>query len=39
VLAVKWMVAYLNNHGMQVFGYYRVVIAIVVAVMLLAGWL
>lgn len=39
VLAVKWMVGYLKRHGMQVFGYYRIGIAVVVAGMLWAGWL
>ncbi len=39
VLAIRWMVAYLNRHGMQIFGYYRVAIAIIVAAALLAGWL
>lgn len=37
ILAVKWMVAYLKKHGMEVFGYYRIAIAIVVAVLLLTG--
>ncbi len=36
VLAVKWMVAYLNNHSMAVFGWYRVAIAVIVAALVLA---
>ena len=39
VLAVKWMVAYLNKHGMQIFGYYRIALAVVVAALILGGWL
>jgi undecaprenyl-diphosphatase len=29
VISVKWMVSYLNRHGLAVFGYYRVFIALV----------
>ena len=39
VAAVTWMVAYLKKHGMEVFGYYRIAIAIVVAGLLLSGLL
>ncbi|MEM1354574.1 MAG: undecaprenyl-diphosphate phosphatase [Planctomycetota bacterium] len=37
VIAVKWMVAYLKKHGMEVFGYYRIGIAILIATLILTG--
>lgn len=37
MLAIKWMVNYLKQHGMAVFGYYRIAIAIAAAAMILGG--
>ncbi|MEM7395955.1 MAG: undecaprenyl-diphosphate phosphatase, partial [Verrucomicrobiota bacterium] len=37
IVAVKWLVAYLNRHGLSIFGYYRVALAIVVAGLILGG--
>jgi len=37
VISVKWMVSYLSRHGLEVFGYYRVAIAVLAAVFLLAS--
>lgn len=37
VAAVKWMVAYLNRHGLAVFGYYRLLLGLGVAGLLLGG--
>ena len=37
VIAVKWMVAYLNKHGLQLFGYYRIILAAAALVMILRG--
>jgi undecaprenyl-diphosphatase len=39
VAAVTWMVAYLKKHGMELFGYYRIAVALIVAAMVWRGWL
>jgi undecaprenyl-diphosphatase len=36
VFAVQWMVGYLKKHGMELFGYYRIAIALLIAALLLA---
>lgn len=35
VISVKWMVSYLSRHGLEIFGYYRVMIAVLTTVFLL----
>lgn len=37
VIAVKWMVRYLEKHSMAIFGYYRIGLALVVAAAILMG--
>jgi len=36
-IAVKWMVGYLQQHGMQVFGWYRIGIAMVAVLLIATG--
>jgi undecaprenyl-diphosphatase len=37
VIAIKWLVTYLSRHGLAIFGYYRIALAIVVTVLILTG--
>ncbi len=37
LLSVKWMVGYLNRHGLAIFGYYRVALALVAGSLLMTG--
>ena len=37
IVSVKWMVGYLQKHGLAVFGYYRIALSVVVAGLILNG--
>lgn len=37
IVSVKWMVTYLNNHSLAIFGYYRVVLALLTGVLLMTN--
>ena len=36
-IAVKWMVGYLNRHGLGIFGWYRIAIGVVGAALVLGN--
>jgi undecaprenyl-diphosphatase len=35
--AVKWLVSYLQSHGLEIFGYYRIALGLIVGTLLLTG--
>lgn len=38
-LAVKWMINYLAQHGLAIFGWYRIALGAVILLLLATGWL
>lgn len=38
-LAVKWLVSYLQKHGLEIFGWYRIALGVVVGGLVLAGFI
>lgn len=38
-LAVKWLVSYLQSHGLSLFGWYRIAVGSACAAVVLAGWI
>lgn len=39
MLAIKFLISYLQKHGFKVFGYYRIAVAIILLLLMIAGYL
>jgi len=39
ILAIKFFIDYLQKHGFRIFGYYRIIVGIVLLLMMIAGYL
>jgi undecaprenyl-diphosphatase len=39
VIAIRWMVSYLQTHSLSVFGYYRIALGLATAAAIAAGWI
>jgi undecaprenyl-diphosphatase len=39
LLAIKFFIGYLQKHGFRIFGYYRIIVAIILLIMMMAGYL
>lgn len=39
ILAIKFFIGYLQKHGFRIFGYYRIIVGIILLLMMIAGYL
>jgi undecaprenyl-diphosphatase len=39
ILAIKFFIGYLQKHGFKIFGYYRIIVGIILLLMMIAGYL
>jgi undecaprenyl-diphosphatase len=39
MLAIKFFIGYLQKHGFRIFGYYRIIVGIILLLMMISGYL
>jgi undecaprenyl-diphosphatase len=39
ILAIKFFIGFLQKHGFRIFGYYRIIVGIILLLLMLAGYL